>query len=674
MTGIVDYGRFAERLRQVMPRWDERTRMSEEEFAEHLADTGPRWELLRQFQEEWGYVPLEDDTVWPRWSEDEHKAYVRRLSGRTGDDDRFADVDLTLPIPKALDEWWDLPFNSFTHRPRLYWTNPLWPPTVRPDPTGYGASDGLPEDNPYVGPGGDRRVCVLMAENQYCNEWGYLAAEAGMADPRVFVSVEKGWVEQSRSVSEFFLQLAVERLPEHFGWTLPLGEEDFGADEAEMARRVRERFPELGLLPWRELGARTYAYGAPDAIIRYNAGEYHDAPLHIHARTRAALRRVADTLGIDLREERIAAPDSEDARLDIGPVSISAGDTDDRGRWTARQVSPERPEHAEISFGRLTGDAEPPGLTVTALDSEAVTLVAGDRDGGVHARLLDADPPHALHHALHKGAITAVTSMRTLTGAPVMWSGDDKGVVRIWGSNVDPRDTPYDVRRRNRVTALHAESLPTGPAVAIAWSDGLVRIWDVFTLLAADLELGSGIDHLVLRPDATLVVGGDHGTVTLQLHPERLWPTHELTVRLGKVDWESLATSRDRDASGIPDLILRAATANADYAERTVEALASRLLEKDAPCSAAGPAAPLLLDVAAAPGCEARAGLLELLARIVGAPTADRSAAQARAAAASRRPTLLALLDDPDPAVRAAAATVIEAADLDTVRSNPHPT
>ncbi|GAA4130167.1 hypothetical protein [Actinomadura keratinilytica] len=673
MTGIVDYGRFAERLRRVIPRWDDRERMSEEEFAEHLADTGPRWELLRQFQEEWGYVPPGGEPAWPRWTEDGHKAYVRSLFGKE-DDDRFADVDLSLPIPKALDEWWDLPFNSFSYRPRLYWTNPVWPPTIRPDPTGYGTSDGLPEDNPYVAPGGDLRLCVFMAENQYCNEWGYLAAEAGLADPRVFVSVEDGWVLQSRSVSEFFLQLAVERLPDQLGWTLWLGEEQFGTSEAEMARRIRERFPELGLLPWRELGAEAYTYGAPDAIIRFNAEDYDGGPLHIHGRTRAALYDVAEALGIDVREEWIGEPGPEDAKLDLGPVALAAGDADDGGRWTVLQASPERPDRAEISFGALTGEAEPPGLTAAALDAEAVTLVAGDRDGGVHARILDADPPRTLQHALHNGAVTAVTSVRARSGGSVMWSGDDKGVVRMWGSDLDPLEAPYDIRRRNRVTALHAEMLPTGVAVAIAWSDGLVRIHDMFTELSADLELGSGIDHLLLRPDATLVVGGGHGTVVLRLRPERLWPTRALAARLDKVDWEPLRTFRDRDASDIPDLIRRAATVDAYEAERTVEALAARFLEDGATCPAAGIAAPPLLDAAAHPGCKARAGLLDLLARIAGAPAADRGAALARAALASRRQTVLGLLDDPDPAVRAAAADLAAAAGLDTARPDPSAT
>ncbi|GAA2071236.1 hypothetical protein [Actinomadura alba] len=324
MTEIIDYGRFAERLRRVMPRWDVRERTSPEEFAEHLADTSPRWTLLREFQEEWGYETPDGGPVWPRWSEDEHKAYLRRLkAAATGEeDDRFAAVDMTLPIPRALDEWWDLPFNSFTHRPSLYWTNPEWPPTVRPDPTGYGVADGIPEDSPLAGPGDERRVCVFKAEYQYCNEWGYLAAESALADPKVLVSIEDGWVTQSRSVTEFFLQLAVERLPAHYGWSVHLYEA-----EPELVERVRRTFPELGLLPWRELGTETVTYGAPDAIIYHDVREFSDFPFIVHARTRAALERVAGTLGVDWTDQ-LEEPAAEQERAGPEPLSLRAGESD----------------------------------------------------------------------------------------------------------------------------------------------------------------------------------------------------------------------------------------------------------------------------------------------------------------------------------------------------------
>ncbi|GAB3987242.1 hypothetical protein GCM10029978_105210 [Actinoallomurus acanthiterrae] len=364
MSEIIDYGRFIDRLRRVMPTWDDRGRMTPDEFAAHLADTGPRWELLRTFQEEWGYEPPGGEPRWPRWSEDEHRAYVRRLKAEsTGEeDDAFADVDLALPIPAALDEWWDLPFNSFTYQPRLYWTNPVWPPTVRPDPTGYGVSDGLPPDNPFVGPDDDHRVCVFKAEYEYCNEWGYPAADAALADPKVLVSVEGGWVMQSRSISEFFLQLAVMRLPAHFGWSVRLYEA-----APELEDRIRRTFPELGLLPWRELGSRTVAYGAPDAIVYLDDGGYVDFPFMVHARTRTALADLARTLGVDWSDEIESppadAPDPQDSAEPPAPepLSLRPGLSDPDGRWTVEAVSDRPPPPAEPELPAPLRGAGPTG-------------------------------------------------------------------------------------------------------------------------------------------------------------------------------------------------------------------------------------------------------------------------------------------------------------------------
>ncbi|WP_344283506.1 hypothetical protein [Actinomadura napierensis] len=254
MTEIIDYGRFADRL----------------------APPHPRWDLLRQFQDEWGYQVPAGAVPWPKWSESEHRAYVRALKeGWTGEEeDPFEGVDLALPIPAALDEWWDLPFNSFTYSPRLYWTNPEYPPTLRPDPSGYGVAEGLPEANPFVEPGGDLRLCVFKAEYQYCNEWGYLACEAGQDDPRVLVSVDEDeWVLQARSISEFFVLLAAVRLPSHFGWSVQLVDGDF-ADGPPPRDRIEAAYRPMGFQNWRELGADTALFGGPrrDRPARHRHG------------------------------------------------------------------------------------------------------------------------------------------------------------------------------------------------------------------------------------------------------------------------------------------------------------------------------------------------------------------------------------------------------------------
>ncbi|MFI1973282.1 hypothetical protein [Streptomyces cinnamoneus] len=296
----IDYGRFHERL--------EKARGANTAGA---VDSDARWELLRRFQQEWGYEP----DGGPRRDRDEpdaHKEYVTALAAAACDgpvdDDEPADVDRSLAIPVALAEWWDLPFNSFADRSDLYETNPEWPPTVRPDPTGYGVSGGLAPDNPFVGPDEDQRVCVFMAENQYCNEWGYPAARGHLADPPVLVSARDDdgkpvWELQSRSLSEFFLHLAAARLPAHYGWTVEENEVS-----PEVVARIRQELRPMGLLPWRELGARTEFFGGPDVIVCHNTG-YGDFELLAYGRTEQALRRLADTLGVDW-EEWICEPES----------------------------------------------------------------------------------------------------------------------------------------------------------------------------------------------------------------------------------------------------------------------------------------------------------------------------------------------------------------------------
>ncbi|MEU5052073.1 hypothetical protein [Streptomyces sp. NPDC021096] len=295
----IDYGRFHQWLHEARSASTGRT-----------VEGDARWELLRRFQQEWGYEPVGAQR-WEREEPDAHKEYVSGLKAELCDaavDDGPGDVDRSLAIPAALDQWWDLPFNSFADRAELYETNPVWPPTVRPDPTGYGVCDGLPRENVFVGPDEDLRVCVFMAENQYCNEWGYPAARSHLADPPVLVSArdddeKPAWLLQSHSVSEFFLHLAVTRLPAHYGWTVEEG--DLGPQEVA---RLRERLRPMGLLPWRELGARTEFFGGPDVIVAHNTG-YGDFGLVAYGRTEQALRRLAGTLGVDW-SEWICEPES----------------------------------------------------------------------------------------------------------------------------------------------------------------------------------------------------------------------------------------------------------------------------------------------------------------------------------------------------------------------------
>ncbi|SEG80734.1 HEAT repeat-containing protein [Thermomonospora echinospora] len=693
MSKIIDYGRFAERLARVMPRWDERERMPQAEFAAHLADTGPRWELLREFQQEWGYEPPGGAPSWPRWSEDAHKEYLRRLKAEaTGEeeDDEFAGVDLALPIPRALDEWWDLPFNSFTYQPRLYWTNPEWPPTVRPDPSGYGVSEGLPEDNPFVGPGEDLRVCVFKAEYQYCNEWGYPAAEAHLADPRVLVSTEDGWVVQSGSISEFFLHLALERLPPHFGWTLEFTYGDLKEDPG-LVERVRAAYPEMGLRPWRELAQEAYTYGAPDAIIRHDVGE-GDYPLRVFGRNRAALEQVVRTLGVEPTEEMFSPPYYEGAWLDLAPITLAVGDADDEGRWKVRESRTQPPvtlPDGPAPLGRpvetpVAGPGDPAEMSdgpeaigpggpvraaddshdlVTAVGRDGGLLAAGGRDGGVRV-WWDGDERG---HALHNGPVTALACFNVPGGAPVVLSGDERGALRLWDVRREPLARQY-ARRAAPVVAVAAGKPPTGLAFAAAWADGLVRLWDVDSGESADLKLGTGIGALELGDDGTLTVGGGHGTVVLELSPQRLWPRRDLVLRLEETDWDGLEAA-EGTAGELPDEILTVAFGREREAEEALRKVRRAIHRPGAAFPATAPAAAVLLDVAAGPACQVRVSVLSLLSNVADVLTDDemptgesavRRLAQATFEAVEARvPMLLGLLDDPDPLVRGAVAVVL---------------
>ncbi|MBC6462454.1 hypothetical protein [Actinomadura sp. HBU206391] len=697
MTEIIDYGRFAERLRRVMPRWDARERMSAEEFAEHLADTGPRWTLLREFQEEWGYENPGGGPVWARWSEDEHKAYLRRLeAAATGEEaDRFEGVDLTLSIPKALDEWWDLPFNSFTHRPRLYWTNPEWPPTVRPGPAPGGAADRPSGDDPFSGLGDERRICVFKAEYQYCNEWGYLAADSALADPKVLVSVDDhSWVTQSRSISEFFLQLAVDRLPAHYGWSVQMNEAD-----PELMERVRRAFPALGLLPWRELGTETVTYGAPDAIIYHDVEDFADFPFVVHARTRAALENVASALGVDW-SERIREPEAvleERAAEAKRPRSPWAGESDPQGRWSVVTASDDPQPGARPSLEPSPGPSaaslvgEDPGeRTAWAVDAGRDLAAAGDEGGGLCLWRLDrsgaaATPPVAETPETpvapddsddsdggtpHDAPITAIACIHLEGCGPTVVSGDAKGLVQLWSPDIEWGPVAI-ARRSSRTTGISAAELITGPVIAVAWADGVVRLWDVRSGTDVDVPLPSDIETLLLRPDGTLTVGATAGTATVRLHPEVIWPQLELTVSLNRLDWESLRAVHG-PAAKVPVWIRDAASDDAGTAESALARLRWALHEEGRIHPATVNAIPFLARLAADPGNRVRPALVSLLSEIAQAAldSTDRDPDPelgeswpdiGLAVMLKCVPTLSPLRGDADSAVREAAAELLAA-------------
>ncbi|MER6026187.1 hypothetical protein [Streptomyces sp. NPDC001851] len=647
---MIDYGRFAERLKSVMPRWDERDRMSPDEFAAHLADTAPRWELLRRFQEEWGYEVPEDAVPWQRWSESEHRQYLRRLKGEAADeegDDPFESVDLSLPIPAALDEWWELPYNSFTHSPRLYWTNPEYPPTVRPDPGGYGVAGGLPDDTTLVPAGADRRVCVFQAEYEYCNEWGYPAAEAGLPDPRVLVSdSEEGWVLQAGSVSEFFLQLAVQRLPSHYGWTV------YGDDDTErIVAWVKEELPTLGFQPWRELGQHITVYGAPDALVYHDTG-YGDFELIVHGRTPEALKTLGARMGLDW-SGRIRTPSSvEEAPK---PIALRAGDTDQSGRWTVLSASTE-PKESGSAESSASGDGP---WTVSG-----TLAVAGDQDGTLRVRRLDSDADPVLANP-QAGPVTALACIELPDEGPLIASGHRDGTLYLW--TPESGEGPLEVaRQRPALTGLALSDTANGTVLAACWRDDVVALWDIASGERADIDLGPGITGVQLDQELRLTVGGPSGHAVVQLDADALWPARELMLRV--VSFENAECVTDSDPEVVPRRLAKLLSWDADDARHAMAELDLLLAPSNGLCSAAVVALLYLTQIGAAvgvgaPHCHVRRRVLGLALRIIKAAEGGEGHwhTVAREMLAGLSPVLPDMMEEEDPATRTAGALLAAA-------------
>ncbi|MDI3405108.1 WD40 repeat domain-containing protein [Streptomyces cavernicola] len=638
MEEIIDYGQFAERLHRQQGRF--------------------RWELLDAVQREWGYEDPGGEPVASRW----------------GGENSTEEIDESLPVPAALAEWWDSPVNSFAFRPRLYWTHTQWPPAIwvdeyadlGDDEDDYddayldpARADGLPEDDPLLPPDApDRRICIFMSEYQYCNQWGYLAAEASQPDPRVLVNNGGFWELQSRSLSEFFLHLALVRLPGTYGWTLRVPRSHVEDDPAALDR-LTASYRELGLLPWQEMGCDALMYGGPDALISQYRAPRTDFALLIHGRTRTALLQVAETLGISCTDKDIDPPSEIPEPLEeLGPFTLTDGDTDGRGRWRATSTDGDAPAAATVpSVLRAL-----PDRTATALDADATLAAAGDASGRVHLSWstteatteataeATADGPSAVAgEPLHRAAVTALACVRLDDAHRAVVSGDAHGVLRYWHTDRNPRPLPFD-RRRTAVTALTAAGLTTGPALACAWADGLVRIWDLNSDAVAQLRLGTGITALSLNSDGTLYVTGPSGPLALHLDTEKLWPHRALQSRLDDIDWGSYWSARG-PAHAVPGLIGKVASDDKQTAMDAVHDLYRLLVSKSAGLTAAAPAVPFLAELMTDPDNQARPTLLLLIADI-----ADCDSPENRAAVRATLPALRHLHDDPLPSIRWAAA------------------
>ncbi|MFF0447624.1 hypothetical protein ACFYT4_14665 [Streptomyces sp. NPDC004609] len=205
----------------------------------------------------------------------------------------------------------------------------------------------------------------------------------------------------------------------------------------------------------------------------------------------------------------------------------------DQGRLET-QRSPSAPVTSSLA-GLLGGDRGPLAEFVDSvrdrlshrparvLTASPGLIAAGDAAGAVRCFAPDTDAagPRTAH--LHRGPVTAVSAvdLGDGTGAgpmPLVYSGGADGRVRIWSPGRDPLATPV-AHRRVPVAALAAA--PTGddgsgPALAIAWADGLVELRTPGSGGIRSFRPGPPVRAVALTPEGLVIAGMDEMTVCLQ--------------------------------------------------------------------------------------------------------------------------------------------------------------
>ncbi|MGW2560363.1 hypothetical protein ACWCXB_14170 [Streptomyces sp. NPDC001514] len=156
--------------------------------------------------------------------------------------------------------------------------------------------------------------------------------------------------------------------------------------------------------------------------------------------------------------------------------------------------------------------AKHPGTALTATDG---LVLVGDRHGSVHAFGL-----RGMHQAaLHRGRVTSLAVTDT-TPEPLAYSGGADGTVRAWHPGRAPEPAPV-AERPCPVVALSAQ----GPALAVAWADGLVELHrpDAAGALAfrpdapgvLTFRPGPPVRAVAVASDRSVVIGMDEALIRL---------------------------------------------------------------------------------------------------------------------------------------------------------------
>jgi hypothetical protein len=162
---------------------------------------------------------------------------------------------------------------------------------------------------------------------------------------------------------------------------------------------------------------------------------------------------------------------------------------------------------------------------VTALGSGGTRrpyAVVGDRGGTVHVWSLGEYQDVPRSSPVHEQPVTAVTCVDTADGLTLTFSAGADGSVRLWETSAEPMPVPLQ-QRRYRTTALAAADTSAGPVLAVAWSDGEVHLWHVFSGRVRALPWLRGCDALALTPEGLLVIADSEGLSAVRLRLDVLW-------------------------------------------------------------------------------------------------------------------------------------------------------
>ncbi|MFF8841677.1 WD40 repeat domain-containing protein [Streptomyces sp. NPDC015127] len=142
----------------------------------------------------------------------------------------------------------------------------------------------------------------------------------------------------------------------------------------------------------------------------------------------------------------------------------------------------------------------------TALAATGDTVLAGDRVGSVHA----FGPAGLRQAAPHAGRVTALAAYGAL-----VFSGGADGTVCRWAPSSDAPPATL-TERACPVVALHAAPTARGPAVAVAWADGLAALHRPGQEDVRAFRPGPAVRAVAVTPDAQLVLATDEMLVCVR--------------------------------------------------------------------------------------------------------------------------------------------------------------